>query len=133
MRSLLSIFNVNMWSLPNDKLEPYYKHIDFCNASVAGSYALYQFTCPSSWLPNDVDILTSHATFEEFCTMVTTFCQASGATDILTVIRKKIVAMKSFTRPSRQAPRFPCQDLFKRSSLFGSEAIRLVTCLSKSN
>ena len=50
----------------NDPVEPLYKHIDWSNSVIGGSYALKQFTGDNGWEPNDIDILTSHQTTEQF-------------------------------------------------------------------
>jgi hypothetical protein len=62
-----------------DVLHSIYQHIDFKKASIGGSYALSQLTGDPSWSPNDVDIVTSHMSMEEFRASVELFCQKTGA------------------------------------------------------
>lgn len=62
----------------NDPIFPIYRHIDFQNAVVGGSYALHQFTGDTAWTPNDVDIVTVAENIAAFQAIVQAFAVNTG-------------------------------------------------------
>lgn len=68
-------YRPNLDAIPSD----IYKLIDFEKCVIGGSYALHQFTKPTNWYPNDIDIMYGSTTSDlrEFSKMVNKFVKQS--------------------------------------------------------
>ena len=68
-----------------DPISSIYKHIDFDNAVIGGSYALHQYTLQYAteqfmWSPDDVDVHTKAEDINDFKEIVEKFCRDTNAT-----------------------------------------------------